>query len=110
MSLLLVLSGCVEQPPVPRTCASIENDYKALTESPANQRCSDASECQVLSGQCGAALGTCYHALNRNVTQEMLNALGDEYRRLDCVGSGPVCRCPRPPSVECRAGVCTLVL
>lgn len=109
LSVLLLVVGCVVEPPLPRTCASIQDDYKALTESPANQRCSDASECQVLSGQCGAALGTCYHALNHNVTQEMLNALGEEYRRLDCVGSGPVCRCTPPPPVECRVGTCTLL-
>lgn len=92
-----------------RTCQDVQAAYKALTEDPARQRCGGSGDCQVLSGQCGAALGPCFHALNRSVTQEMLNALGERYRQLNCVGMGPVCRCPPIPRAECQASACTLL-
>jgi hypothetical protein len=72
-----------------------------------NRACNVADDCQTLNGQCGVGLGGCYEAVNQSISQEDLNALGDEFSRANCFAA--VCDCAEAPAVDCVAGQCAFV-
>ena len=86
----------------PGTCDEIQQTYADLVGD--NAGCEKAEDCQILWGQCGQGLGGCYEAVNGNVTQEQLTALGQEFAEMGCTQW--VCDCSPPPEVECQDNVC----
>lgn len=84
-------------------CDSIRSSYTALVKS--NVQCKQDSDCHVLNGHCGVGLGGCYYAVNKSLNQAKLDQLAKQFRAQKC--TGPVCRCPRPPSgASCDNNVC----
>ncbi len=84
-------------------CQAIESAYAARV---AQTTCSQASDCQILGGQCSVGLGGCYEIVNRSVTESELQSLGQQYQASGCTSG--VCDCAEPPSrVDCVSGRCT---
>jgi hypothetical protein len=86
-------------------CGGIQTQYEGLVNE--NRACNVADDCQTLNGQCGVGLGGCYEAVNQSISQEDLNALGDEFSRANCFAA--VCDCAEAPAVDCVAGQCAFV-
>jgi len=89
----------------PETCEEIQQTYADLVAD--NSSCEVTDDCQVLWGQCGQGLGGCYEAVNGNVTQEELSALGSQFAEQGCTQW--VCDCTPPPEVECKDNVCNAI-
>ena len=84
------------------SCQAIEAAYAARV---AQTSCSQASDCQILGGQCGVGLGGCYEIVNRSVTAGELQSLAQQYTASRCTSG--VCDCAPPPaSVDCQRGQC----
>jgi len=86
----------------PNACDELEADYAAAIET--NAACSANADCQILSGQCGIGLGGCYVSANDGLTQETLNALGQQFGAAGCTNG--VCDCAPPPPPGCIDGRC----
>lgn len=88
----------------PATCADVERAYRALLGEHA--ACESASDCVVLTGQCGVGLGGCYEVANADLSPE-LEALGRRYQELGCTSG--VCDCAGSPRAFCNMGGCGLM-
>lgn len=74
-----------------------------------NQSCLQDSDCHILTGHCGSALGGCYMATNRDVQQPDFDALNDKWLSKGCETARPVCACLAPPTdAICEDNVCIL--
>jgi hypothetical protein len=85
-----------------KSCEDVLAVYELVIAG--GRRCRAELGCHIVFGHCGIGLGGCYHAVNRTVRQEHLDALAQRFVELngtiDCVR--PVCACAPPP----RDAVC----
>ncbi|TNE46952.1 MAG: hypothetical protein EP343_21775 [Deltaproteobacteria bacterium] len=84
------------------TCTDVKDAYnKAVQQT----QCTEASDCQVLTGYCSVGLGGCWHVVSSKLSQADLKALLGRWQSLSC--NGPVCSCTPPPAdVTCVNNLC----
>lgn len=74
----------------------------------AKTSCANDEQCTVLQGQCASGLGDCWHAVNPQVTQELLDELGMQWADEGCGADSCGGDCVAAPAAKCVDNACVL--